>query len=371
MRRSAARGSLLLALVLAVAPAALSQEADPLDALQPGDSPRPEKPSPSDLPGKRPVPTGTPPCETRCRTLEGRGQLSQGVNLYRCIQQVCQEEGRALYHDQRYDEALYSLDHVRSSLGKSASFAFDRGLVLYALGRFQEALSEFDVVLAGYPESIRGAAQRAHTLMRLGRLPEARAQWQKLLQFSGVEGEHKNLRTRSYVEGNLALIKLTEGDLVGGKRGLDEALRIDGRNDLAQTLRNKVVPELEAGHLAPEALPKLVAAFEDLELGRPNASLREMRAILSSYPDFKLGYHAVADTQRRYGAYGECETTMRMAGIRWKDDVNLQAERIRCALLRHGVHSNAALPSIAELQELARKDPKDPLVREIMLLLQQ
>jgi tetratricopeptide (TPR) repeat protein len=293
------------------------------------------------------------------------------VSLFGCITQVCQEESRALYAERRYDEALYSLDHIQAGLQGSSSYAFDRGLVLYALGRFEEALVEFDRVLAEYPESVRAAAQRSHTLMRLGRLPEARAQWQKILEFKRIDVEHKRLRSRSYVQGNLALIRLTEGDLAGGKRALEEALQTDGRNDLAQTLRNKVLPELEAGRVSPEALPTLIAAFEDLELGRPNSALRQMRTVLSSYPDFKLGYHIVADTQRRYGAYEECETTMRMAALRFKNDINLQAERIRCALLRHGVHSNAAMPSIEELRDLARKDPNDPLVREIMLLLEQ
>ena len=103
----------------------------------------------------------------------------------------------------------------------------------------------------------------------------------------------------------------------------------------------------------------------------PNPALKQMQSVLSRWPDFKLGYFVVADTQRRYGAFDQCEDTLKLAELRFEDDIDLHAERIRCSLLRHGVHSNAAMPSIAELRDLARKDPNDPLVREIMTLLDQ
>lgn len=316
---------------------------------------------------RRPVPA----CVKQCRDLEKSGELNQSISLYRCITQVCQTAARKQYAENDFEGALLTLDHIKSGLAGSSAFQFDRGVVLYALGRFDEALVAFDQVLETYPDSVRASAQRGHTLMRLGRLPEARAQFEKILAGKGADAEYKKLRTKSYVRGNLALIKLVEGDLRAGKRGLERALKIDGRNELAQTFLRRVVPELESGSVGSEAIPHLLAAFEEIQLARPNPALKQMQTVLSKWPNFRLGYFVVADVQRRFGAYDQCEDTLKMAEIRFEDDVDFHAERIRCALLRHGVHSNEAMPSIAELRELARKDPHDPLVQEIMTLLDQ
>ena len=60
---------------------------------------------------------------------------------------------------------------------------------------------------------------------------------EEILEFDGADAEVKRLRTRSYVIGNLGVLRLAEGDLKGGRRRLDESLESDGRNKLAVFLK--------------------------------------------------------------------------------------------------------------------------------------
>ena len=310
-----------------------------------------------------------PECVAACRDMIARGELSGSVNEIGCQVRVCQERARAYYQDNEFEKALASLDQVHEKVAFSPGYQFTRGLVHYALGRFGDALANFDAVLEVRPKSVRASAQRAHTLIRLDRLPEARAQFRKMLDFPKADVEYKNLRTRSYIKGNLGLIRLMEEDLSGAKADLSEALSIDGRNQLARTFQDKIVPELEARRLAYGDVRQLVIAFEELALKRANQGLRELSGVLNRSPDFRLGYLLAAETQRRYLDFKGCELTLRMAEKRFPEDTEVFANRIRCTMLRYGIHDPKSVESIAELKALAAKNPNDPLVQEMLLLI--
>lgn len=316
-----------------------------------------------------PAPVEQEACLTRCIRMEKAGTMRKGVGAVACALRLCQEEARRLYGRNEFEAALGKLDEVKGTAQTSVSYHLEKGMIYYALGRFEDALASFDLVLGGFPESVRTAAQRAHTLIRLNRVPEARAQFEQILTFKKADAEIKRLRTRSYVIGNLGVLSLAEGDLKGGKRKLDDALKSDGRNKLAHTYRSRVVPELDAGTFGPEGVIDLQIVWEELEFQRGNSAVRKLGDLLRRWPDFKLGYIVAADAQRRYGNFPACESTMRAALSRFPDDVNVQAERIRCTLMRKGVHSRSALPDIEELKSLAQRNPDDPLVQEMLELI--
>jgi hypothetical protein len=190
-----------------------------------------------------------------------------------------------------------------------------------------------------------------------------------MLELPQVEREFKRLRTESYIKGNLGVLRLIEEDLAGGKALLEESLKIDGRNQLAHNFYDKVVPALESRKLDYKSVYALVVAFEELSFKRPNATLREMSGVLNRSPDFRLAYVFVAETQRRYFDFAGCEKTLRIALKRFPEDTEIQANRIRCTLMRYGISSKDALPAVEDLKALAARDPNDPLVQEILLLI--
>ena len=308
-------------------------------------------------------------CLTRCIRMERAGRMREGVSLVACALRLCQEEARRLYGRNEFEAALAKLDEVKATAQTSVSYHLERGMVYYALSRFEDALASFEIVLSGFPQSVRLSAQRAHTLIRLGRLPEARSQFEQILAFKKADAEIKRLRTRSYVIGNLGVLSLAEGDVRRGKRQLEQALEADARNKLARAYHSRVVPELEAGTFGPEGVIELQVVWEELEFKRGNSAVRKLGDLLRRWPDFKLGYIVAADAQRRYGNFHACESTLRAALSRFPDDITVQAERIRCTLMRKGVHSRASLPDIEALKALAQKDPDDPLVQEMMELI--
>jgi tetratricopeptide (TPR) repeat protein len=310
-------------------------------------------------------------CDATCVKLEKEGQLRKGYGVTACAVRLCLAEAEIEYENGEFEASLRSLDRIRGLAGQSASFSLQEGLVYYALGRFENAVTSFDRILEIHPDSIRASAQRAHALVRLDRIPEARAQFEKILTFPAADREFKKLRTHSYILGNLGVLKLAEGDLAGGKAELQKALELDGRNELAVTFLNRVLPELEAKHAQPQVVLKLVALFEELSLKRPGPAMKMLEQVLVSWPDFKLAYEIAADTQRRYGYYEMCEETLRHASRRFPDDVKLKAERIRCSMLRYGMLTQESEPARDELRELARTNPDHPLIRELLILMNE
>ena len=310
-------------------------------------------------------------CLTRCIGMHKDGTMRKGMTVIACTLRLCQEDGRRFYRNDQFEDALASMEQVKGMAQSSASYHLDLGLIYYALDRFPEALASFEAVLETFPESVRASAQRAHTLIRLSRLPEARAQFEAILTYETADEQIKRLNTRSYVVGNLAVLELSEGDLRAGKAGLDKAMKLDGRNKLAHTYLTRVYPELETGRLAPEGVLMLQAVWEDMEFGRANEAVKKLGVMLRKWPDFKLGYLVAADAQRKHGNVAACESTLIAAISRFPDDANLHAERIRCTLMRKGVHSMASLPDIQELKELAAKDPDDPLIQEMLELINE
>ncbi len=310
-----------------------------------------------------------PDCAELCKKMIASGEARPDVSEGSCRVRVCQEKARRFYAQFEFDEALASLDQIHEKASFGVSYQLDRGLVNYALGHFDDALANFDTVLTARPRSMQAAAQRAHTLVRLGRVPEARAQFEAMLEFPAADREYKNLKAKSYIWGNLGVLRLIEQDLAGGVKNLRKALEIASHNPLPHTFLDQIVPALESGDLQYTMVIHLVAAFDELNLKRANAGLRELSTVINQSPSFRLSYLLAADTQRRYLDFQGCEMTLRVAELRFPDDTEVFANRIRCTMLRYGIDSPQGIESVDQLKELAARDPDDPLVQEILLLL--
>jgi tetratricopeptide (TPR) repeat protein len=322
-------------------------------------------------PAQEAAATPEPPCARDCQALDREGKLREGVTVQLCAASVCQQEGRELYRRNRHAAALESLDYVEPVLGSSPAYQMDRGLVLYALERLEEALASFEAVLEAHPTSIRAGAQRAHTLSRLGRLDDSQAQFEMMFGWPGTAREFRGIKTKSYLRGNVALLKLRKGDIRGGTRDLDRALEIDGNNSLANTLLHTVVPHLEAKTLSPEGLGYLTAAFEALELQRAESANVAFQALVTDSPRYAPAYEVLAQGFVARSEYSECESLLRLAEERIPENVDLSFQRLRCAILRHGVHSSAAKPAISELKALAEAHPDNELGQQLLIALDE
>jgi tetratricopeptide (TPR) repeat protein len=288
------------------------------------------------------------------------------VGVRDCALRVCEEEGRDLYGKGDFAAAIAALDYIEEERAESPAYQMDRGLVLYALGRFDEALACFDVVVKAFPNGIRGGAQRAHTLARLGRNEEAIAQFRVLEQSPGAERTYRDLRTGSYLVGNVGALQLRLGKLAEGKASLTRALEIDGKNQLAATLLHRIVPALEAGTLDPDGLFELQVAFEEISLGRPQKAAVNLENVIRSNPRFAVPYLLLAEGLRNQTRYAECEDVLREAERNIPDDSDVRIQRIRCGLLRYGVASEKSKPLIAELKELRARHPDNVLARRML-----
>ena len=304
-----------------------------------------------------------PMCVAQCDKLAEEGMLAGNVSKEGCYVRVCQLEGRRFYESAEYAKALESLDYLQAKLLNSPSYQMDRGLTLYALGRFEEALKCFERIQRGFPQNVKAGAQRAHTLVRLGRLDDGRAQFQQLLEQPETSGEFKDLDTQSYLKGNIAIVKLMQGDLAGGKADLIRALEIDSRNKLAGTYLHNVVPFIEIGALDPEGVVELVAAFEELGLRRLMPAAQKLQTLLNRQPLYAPGYQRLAEILRSYQRYEDCEKALRVGEAHLPSSINLRAERLRCTLLRVGPSSDEAAPAVKELKQLAEAHPENERVK--------
>ncbi|MFQ5515471.1 MAG: tetratricopeptide repeat protein [Myxococcota bacterium] len=307
-----------------------------------------------------------PGCVTQCKTLEKGGELAANVSLEGCYVRVCQREGRRLYAEGEYAKALESLDFLFDKLDASPSYLLDLGLTFYALDRFDDALEAFERVVGGFPRNVRAGAQRAHTLVRLGRYDEAIAQFEKLRAMPESEGSFKELDTRSYLQGSIGVVKLIQGDVAGGKKDLIAALKADGRNKLAATYLNFVLPYLEAGDLDPEGVRQLVVAYEELGLRRLADAAEHLKQLLIDHPRYVPGYQRLAEILRSYEQYEACEEALKVAEAHLPRNIDLRAERLRCTLLRVGPATEAAAPALAELRDLRRTHPQNERVQHIL-----
>ena len=312
-----------------------------------------------------------PLCASDCEDLAGKGELRESVTVQECAASVCHQEGRNLYRQNKHEEALASLDYVQETLKGSPSYLLDRGLVLYALERFEEALATFDEILEMRSTSFRAGAQRAHTLARLGKLELAQAQFEAMSEWPGAQREFREIKTTSYLRGNIGLLKLRRGDLAGGKRDLEEAVEIDGNNALANTLLFRVVPSLEDGTLSPGGLTQLTAAFEAIELAQAKRAEESFRALLEDSPRYVPGYLILAQGLIKQNEFAECENLLRLAEQRIPDNVDVKLQRIRCTILRVGPSSTAAKPAIAELKSLAAENPDNALGQKLLFALDE
>lgn len=307
-----------------------------------------------------------PACAATCRDLSARGQLASGVTPAACEVRVCQEDGRKLYEKGDYAGSIAAYDHVAEASAGSPAFQMDRGLTLYALGRFDEAIACFDRVILIFPKGVRAAAQRGHALVRLGRFDEAIAQFRALIDTPGVEASYRDLRTASYVWGNIAAVELRQGKVAEGKANLKKALEIDGKNLLASTMLSQIVPALEQGTLEPEALGQLQTAMEELALGDPREAGELLESVIRSSPRFPVAYQLLAQGLKSQHRYDQCEDLLRTAEQHLPNDVDIRLSRIECGLLRYGVASAKAKPLIAELKQVRDRDPNN--VRALKLL---
>jgi tetratricopeptide (TPR) repeat protein len=307
-----------------------------------------------------------PMCVAQCDELVEEGLLADSVSREGCYVRVCQLEGRRFYQNAEYAKALESLDYLQEKLAQSPSYQLDRGLALYALGDFEEALKCFENIQRGFPNNVKAGAQRAHTLVRMGQLDDGREQFQKLLDQPETHGEFKDLDTRSYLKGNIAIVKLMQGDLAGGKADLIRALEIDKRNKLAGTYLHNVVPYIEIGALDPAGVVELVAAFEDLGLRRLIPAAQKLQTLLNRQPSYAPGYQRLAEILRSYQRYEDCEKALRVGEAHLPSSINLRAERLRCTLLRVGPSSEEAAPAVKELKALAEAHPENDRVRKVL-----
>ena len=298
--------------------------------------------------------------------MAAKKQLRPGVNEQGCVVNLCQQEGRSLYTEGRYDQALASYQAVAAKLSNSPSFLLDRGVTYYGLGRFDQALADFDATLALVPDSFQAGAERAHTLMRLGKWSDARAQFQKLLESPGAQREFRGLRTSSYLQGNIGAIDLLSGDYAKGKEALDAALKSDGRNSLASTYIYRVLPQLEAKKIDANGVALLLGASEDVGLGRRDAAKKAIDELVAKYPKFPETYFLAAELYRNSGYYEVCERVLLGGEREIPGDVDLKAERLRCTLLKVGPMTPEAKQPLAELRQLAAAHPDNALVAQIL-----
>jgi len=310
-----------------------------------------------------------PPCVKQCEELEEKGELRSGVSPQGCLVRVCQQEARRLYEENEFDKALESLDYLNEKLEQSPTYQLDRGKLYYALGRFPEALASFERILRGFPRNVRAASQRGHTLLRLGRYDAARAQFEKLLEDPATQGEFKRLNTHSYLRGNIGVLKLLQGDAEAGKAELDRALEIDGRNKTARLYREEVVPYLEAETLGPDGVMQLLVAYEEVSFQRFVPAAKELQKLIQRWPLFSPGYRRLAQILTSYHEYESCEVALALGEKYLPDDVDLRAERLRCALLRIGPTTKEARPALAEVRALAEAHPENERLKQILVAL--
>jgi tetratricopeptide (TPR) repeat protein len=306
------------------------------------------------------------PCVTRCREMAEKNQLRPGVSEAGCVTNLCQEEGKRLYAEGKYDAALKSFGSVSELLSRSPSFLLDRGLAYYAVGQFELALADFDGILASVPESFQASAQRANTLVRLKRLKEARAQFDKLMSTPAAQREYRGLRTSSYLQGNIGVMDLLLGDGSKGKKELEAALEADGRNSLASTYLYYVIPQLDAGTVDSDGVYLLLTASEDVGIARRDAARDSIEKLVSKYPKFPPTYFLADDLYRNTHHYEECERLLLIGEKALPKDVDLKANRLRCTLLKVGPTSAEAKAPIAELKKLSADNPEAELPKQIL-----
>jgi len=307
-----------------------------------------------------------PPCYAKCRDIAAQGKLRDGVNEQGCQVNLCQEEGRQLYAAGKYKDALASYTAVAPRLEHSPSFLLDRGLVYYALGQFDLALADFDLIVAMVPESFQAGAERAHTLVRLHKLADARAQFDKLKSAPGAQREFRGLRTSSYLEGNVGVLDLLLGDQSKGKKELQQALDIDGRNSLATTYIYRVIPAMEKKEIDADGVYLLLTASEDVGIDRKDAARDAIEKLVARYPKFPETYFLAAELYRNTGHYEECERLLLIGEKAIPSEVDLKAERLRCTLLKAGPTSPAAKPVIEDLKKLSAAHPESALTKQIL-----
>ncbi len=316
-----------------------------------------------------PLAAAVPHCVKKCETLAEEGELRPGVSPKGCVVRVCQEEARALYKNNEFEQALEALDHLHEMLQNSPSYQLDLGLIYYAMGQFDEALASFERILRGFPSNVRAASQRAHTLLRLGRYADAREQFEKLLENPATEGEFKGLRTRSYLRANIGVVKILQGDLEGGKADLERAIEIDGRNRTARLYHDEVLPYLESGALESEGVMQLLVAYEEISFKRYGPAAKELQQLVKRWPLFAPGYHRLAEILRSYQEYEACEIALALGQKHLPDDIDLRAERLRCALLRYGPTSEEARPALDEVRALSQSHPENERLKQILVAL--
>ncbi len=305
-------------------------------------------------------------CVASCRDLAARGELAPGVTAAACEARLCQEDGRKLYEKGDYAGSIAALDHVSAANAGSPAFQMDRGVTLYALGRFDEAIACFERVIRIFPNGIRAGAQRGHALVRLGRFDDAIAQFRLLIDTPGVDASYNELRSSSYLRGNIGAVELRQGKLAQGKADLTQALEIDGKNLLASTMLNQIVPALEQGTLAPESLGQLQTAMEELALGDAREAGVLLEAVIRSSPRFAVAYQLLGQGLKSQRRYDECEELLRTAEQQLPNDVDIRLSRIECGLLRYGVSSAKGKPLIAELKQVRSSNPNS--IRALRLL---
>jgi tetratricopeptide (TPR) repeat protein len=310
-----------------------------------------------------------PSCVTECEELQKSGDLKSGVPIEACVLRVCQESARQLYGHGRYQEALAALDYIQEERAGAPSYELERGLVFYALADFERAVVHFDRVLETIPSSFQAGAQRAHALVRLGRFDEAIAQFEKLLELPGAQRSFRKLKTTSYILGNLGMIKLRQGKIAEAKADLDRAMEEDPKNDLAGTMRYKVLPSIEAGDLEPEAIGILEQGHQDFALGHHDKAIEEFNEVVTRWPRFEMAWWVLGGIYLARVDYVGCTDVYGRAAKARPDLTDFQVEKIRCTVLQYGIDSDEGKAAVEELRVLSESQPDNQRLKGLFMAL--
>ena len=81
------------------------------------------------------------------------------------------------------------------------------------------------------------------------------------------------------------------------------------------------------------------------------------------------GYHRLAEILRSYQEYESCEVALSLGEQYLPEDLDLHAERLRCALLRYGPTSKEARPALDEVRALSEAHPENQRLKQILVAL--
>ena len=115
----------------------------------------------------------------------------------------------------------------------------------------------------------------------------------------------------------------------------------------------------------------LLVASEDVGLRSYDRAEKQLDVLVKKWPKFGEAYALQSELLLSTHRYSECESKLLRAEKHLPDDVDLRIRRLRGSLLRHGPTTEAAKPALDEIKVLRKQYPKNLLIREILIALDQ